>query len=296
MTNFRFPRRATAPGIARLGLVVACGAMAAGALLAGQAHAAPASASARVAQANGAARVEPDPQGFANAIQRYAFVAGALYQVYASPGHVTDIALQPGERLVGTGPVAAGDTVRWLIGDTISGTAAAQRVHILVKPTRSDIATNLVVNTDRRTYYLELRATPATWLAAVSWGYADDDLIAVRAKGEAAPRREPVATGVAVAALDFRYRIGGDRPRWRPERVFDDGQRVYIAFPDTIAASDMPPLFLLGPDGQAELVNYRVSGRFLVVDRLFDRAELRLGGRHAAQRVTITALARARRP
>jgi type IV secretory pathway VirB9-like protein len=59
--------------------------------------------------------------GFENAIQRYAWREGALYQVYTAPGQVTDIALQEGERLVGPGPVAAGDTVRWMIGDTLSG-------------------------------------------------------------------------------------------------------------------------------------------------------------------------------
>ena len=58
----------------------------------------------------------------------------------------------------------------------------------------------------------------------------------------------------------------------------------------------MPPLFVTGAGGQVELVNYRVAGRFLVVDRLFDRAELRLGDRKSAQRVTITALGRRQRP
>ncbi len=71
---------------------------------------------------------------------------------------MTDIALQEGEQLVGSGPVAAGDTVRWMIGDTISGVGATARVHILVKPVRPDITTNLIINTDRRTYHIELRA------------------------------------------------------------------------------------------------------------------------------------------
>ena len=78
---------------------------------------------------------------------------------------------QAGEQLVGSGPVAAGDTVRWIIGDTESGTGAAKRVHILVKPTRPDLVTNLVINTDRRTYHLELRSTEKTYMASVSWPY-----------------------------------------------------------------------------------------------------------------------------
>ncbi|MBN9054380.1 MAG: TrbG/VirB9 family P-type conjugative transfer protein, partial [Rhizobiales bacterium] len=78
----------------------------------------------RIAQANEAARMQPVRNGFINAVQVYPFTAGALYQVYAAPGQVTDIALQPGEELVGSGPVAAGDTVRWIIGDTVSGSGA----------------------------------------------------------------------------------------------------------------------------------------------------------------------------
>ena len=85
------------------------------------------------------------------------------------PGQVTDVALQEGEQLTGSGPVATGDTVRWIIGDTESGSGASKRVHILVKPTRSDLVTNLVINTDRRTYHLEMRSSEKTYMASVSW-------------------------------------------------------------------------------------------------------------------------------
>ena len=81
----------------------------------------------QVGAANDAARIQPEDAGFQNAIQRYAYSEGALFQIYAKPGQVTDIALQEGERLVGPGPVAAGDTVRWMIGDTLSGAGATQR-------------------------------------------------------------------------------------------------------------------------------------------------------------------------
>jgi type IV secretion system protein TrbG len=51
----------------------------------------------RITQANAAARVQPVRNGFINAVQVYPFSSGALYQVYAAPGQVTDVALQPGE-------------------------------------------------------------------------------------------------------------------------------------------------------------------------------------------------------
>ena len=70
----------------------------------------PADPRARVDQANGEARVQPTRAGYLNAIQVYPFSDGALYQVYAAPGEITDIALERGEQLVGSGPVAAGDS------------------------------------------------------------------------------------------------------------------------------------------------------------------------------------------
>jgi type IV secretion system protein VirB9 len=250
----------------------------------------------RVGAANQAARIQPEGEGFVNAIQQYAYAPGALYQVYTSPGQVTDIALQEGETLAGTGPVAAGDTVRWMIGDTTSGTGPTARVHILVKPTRSDIATNLVINTDRRTYYLEMRATPSTYMASVSWQYPQDQLIALRAAHEAQVAARPVAAGIALEALNFRYSITGDKPKWAPVRVFDDGRQAYVEFPEAIGGDEMPPLFVTGADGAAELVNYRVSGRYMIVDRLFDAAELRLGDRKTQQRVYLRSVRRPGRP
>lgn len=241
----------------------------------------------RVGAANAAARVEPDRATWLNAIQQFPYADGALYQIYLSPGQVTDITLQEGEELVGAGPVAAGDTVRWIIGDTVSGLGAAKRVHVLVKPTRPDLTTNLVINTDRRTYHLELRATPGTYMAAVSWIYPQDQLIALRNASIAAERAAPVSSGLDIGALNFRYRIEGDRTPWRPVRAFDDGRQAYIEFPEGVATGEMPPLFVLGADGGAELVNYRVQGRYMVVDRLFGAAELRLGTKKTQQRVTI---------
>lgn len=241
----------------------------------------------RVGAANDAARVQPVRDGFLNAIQQYPWESGALYQVYTAPGQVTDIALQEGEQLVGPGPVAAGDTVRWIIGDTVSGAGPTVRVHILVKPARPDISTNLIINTDRRTYHVELRATPSTWMASVSWTYPRDQLIALRAAQAERVRDMPLASGVDVASLDFRYRIEGDRPEWRPVRVFDDGRQIYIEFAEGVARTDMPPLFVTGDTGDTELINYRVAGRYMIVDRLFSRAELRLASGRRVAKVSI---------
>jgi len=229
---------------------------------------------ARVAAANRAATQEPQAQGFVNAAQVFPFADGAIYQVYTAPGAVTDIALQPGESLVA---VAAGDTVRWVIGDTTSGTGADKRTHILVKPFASGLATNLVITTDRRSYHVQLTATARTAMAALSWTYPADQLIALHRAAEQAAAAAPVAEGLSVDSLHFNYAISGDQAAWRPLRAFDDGRQTFVEFPASIAVGEAPPFFIIGVGGEAELANYRVRGRFYVVDRIFDVAELRLG-------------------
>ncbi|MFC5581012.1 P-type conjugative transfer protein TrbG [Rhodanobacter terrae] len=239
----------------------------------------PADAKARVEQANAEASVAPTREGYINAIQVWPFSDGALYQVYTSPGRVTVISLQAGEQLV---TVAAGDTVQWIVGDTTSGSGASRHVAVMVKPVRAGINTNLVITTSRRTYLLELTSTPKAWMASVSWQYPKDQMLALQAQAQAADAQTPAASGLSLDQLHFRYAITGDNPPWKPVRAFDDGQHVYIQFPAGIAQGELPPLFVVGPDGKGELVNYRFHAPYDIVDRLFGAAELRLGGDKAA--------------
>lgn len=241
---------------------------------------------ARVAAANRTALREPSGGGYLGALQVYPFEEGMLYRVYSAPERVTDIALQPGETVIS---VAAGDTVRWTVGDTASGSGEGERTHLLVKPFSAGLETNLVIMTDRRVYRLQLTSTAANAMAAIAWTYPQDALIALRRRQEAAEAARPVAGGITLEALNFDYRITGDAPAWRPLRAFDDGRQTYIEFAPGIARGEAPPLFLLGPEGEAQLVNYRMNGRYYVVDRLFGAAELRLGAK-PQQVVRITRL------
>jgi type IV secretion system protein TrbG len=229
-----------------------------------------------VATANRLATVEPTPGMFVNARQLYVWSEGSVYHAYTAPGMVTDIALQPGEGLIA---VAAGDTARWVIGDTTSGSTETKQTHILVKPFAAGLSTNLVIATDRRTYHLRLTSSAGPAMAALSWTYPQDALVALKRQTEIAENAKPVASGLAVEYLHFDYGISGDRPHWRPIRAFDDGRQTFIEFPPSIANGEAPPLFLIGAEGKAELVNYRMQGRYYVVDRIFDVAELRLGTR-----------------
>lgn len=230
---------------------------------------------ARVTSANATALREPTGAGYMNAMQVYPWAEGAIYRLYAAPEHVTDIALQPGEILQA---VSSGDTVRWTIGDTTSGAGPSRRVHVLVKPFAAGLSTNMLIATDRRLYHLSLQSTAASAMAAIAWTYPDDQLVMTRTISPGTGS-DPVDNldQVDVQQLRFRYVIKGDNPAWKPVQVFDDGHKVYIEFPARLDQGEAPPLFVVGPRGDHQLVNYRVRGNRYVVDRLFAAAELRMG-------------------
>ncbi|TCM15067.1 type IV secretion system protein VirB9 [Novosphingobium sp. PhB165] len=235
---------------------------------------APSSRAAVVDRANRAATIEPQASGFVQAIQLQAYSEGAIYHVLTAPDRVTDIALQAGEGLVA---VASGDTARWVIGDTTSGQGDSKRTHILVKPYSPGLSTNLVITTDRRSYHLALSSSGGAAISALSWTYPADELVAIKRAAAAAETAKPIAAGLSAENLNFNYEISGDKPTWRPLRAFDDGRQTFIQLPPSIVLDEAPPLFLVDEKGTAQLVNYRLSGRFYVVDRIFTAAELRLG-------------------
>ncbi|MBL4801136.1 MAG: P-type conjugative transfer protein TrbG [Emcibacter sp.] len=239
-----------------------------------------------ITQAQKKALWKPNEGRYFNAIQNYPYAKGALYQLYAAPEHVSDISLEAGESLKA---MSAGDTVRWIIGDTVSGTGAEAQVHILVKPIEAGLSTNLVIITDRRSYHLELKSLKTTYMAALSWSYPHREIERLKRRNilAQAEQAQAVSSSFNLNELNFAYSITGDIPDWKPYRAFDDGQKVYIEFPRDIATGEAPPLFVLGPKGQVELVNYRMKGRYYVVDRLFKAAELRLG-EYPQQKVIIT--------
>jgi len=220
------------------------------------------------------------PTAYINAVAVYDYVPGQVYQVYSSPDYVTTITLKQGEKLISK---VAGDTTRWVIGDTNTGDTANPTVLVVLKPVRANLRTNLMLSTNQRVYQIDLIALSGDqYQNGVSWNYPQDDIRDAMAKADAinAQAKQTELTGVAIEDLNDNYSIDtkqGKKPDWLPKQVFDDGAKTYIDFPDNLGTTNAPPLFIVGTDNEADLVNYRVKGHFYIVDRLFDRAQLRLG-------------------
>jgi type IV secretion system protein TrbG len=230
------------------------------------------------------ARREPAPDGYFNALQRYEYEQGVLYQVYSSPLHVTMLTFEPGEKVQ---DLASGDVTRWIMMRSSSGEGEQARDHLMIKPMRPNLHTNIAVVTNKRVYHLELRSYAETYMAEVSWRYPYGELLQQLAQpsqvSAAAPANSGVTMGREVAQLCFAYAfvVPTRKPAWMPQRVFHDGKRTYIQFAPGTGERALPALFLLSEQGTPELATYKVEQDAFVVDRVVEVAQLRLGDQDA---------------
>lgn len=214
----------------------------------------------------------------------YKYQDGEIFIVYAGLERVTSIDLEPGEEV--TGAIQGGDTVRWNLATVTSGTGATAQQHVIVKPTEAGIITNMLIPTNRRVYMLDLRAVSDWYMPSVRFTYPAEEWTRQAAALQAQATREEVAEPVSMApeALHFDYRISGREYAWRPMQVFDDGVKTYLRMPASLRSTEAPALFVI-ERGEPLLVNYRIKGTSdsdsagvtYIVDRVFDRAELRVG-------------------
>jgi P-type conjugative transfer protein TrbG len=241
----------------------------------------PTTGSAAIGIAKAGATTQPSTDGFLNAIQYYDYAPGLVYTAVTSPGYVTTIALSPGEKLL---TAAAGDTTRWIVQSVDSGNGGSVQTLLLIKPRRAGLQTNLVITTDQRIYTLDLSSTEqSAYHTMIAWNYPFGDAVMIRNQvaQQQLQMQATIASGLDLTKVNFNYLIlrqkHASTPPWCPLRAFDDGKKTYIQFPPKVSVTESPPLFVMGRNGDAQLVNYRVKGDWYVVDRLFDKAELRIG-------------------
>ena len=216
--------------------------------------------------------------------------------VSCQPLRVCDIELEAGEEIL---QVSLGDGSRWLASPAFSGERESLTPHVLVKPTELGIATNAVITTTRRTYYLGLVSRrDATQVRRVKFYYPQElveqanDVFRAKAAQRKQDRETTIARlrSPAVDSLNFDYEISGDAVPWRPVRVFDDGAHVYIQMPPAMRVTEAPALLVRTRTGEGALVNYRLRQPYYVVDTLFETALLVMGVGTHQERVTVRRL------
>jgi type IV secretion system protein VirB9 len=213
------------------------------------------------------------------------------------PLRVCEIELETGEEVL---DVALGDPLRWLAQPMESGPPHARAPHVIVKPTEPEISTNLVISTTRRVYHLGLISTTeerGAYVRSARFYYPEETVTHWMSAKERESKlrvdemQRVVSSGPTIRPeqLDFSYVIEGETP-WRPTQVFDDGVHVYLQMPPSLHVTEAPALFVETASGDRSLVNYRLRGRYYIVDKLFSRAVLVLGVGSHQEKVVIRRL------
>lgn len=205
-----------------------------------------------------------------NSTMTFSYAPDQLYKVYCRTGYLTDIELKKGEQITFVG---GGDTSSW----AVNATTVAGVPHIYVKPVVQTSTTNLIINTNKRSYQLIL--TVSDWYnPMVRWSYGIEDLqttILQNAKDEQTITANMSVTGVD--KLNFSYKVsvkGNDS--YKPEMVFDDGEKTFVRMNKGVKR--LPALFIREPGKKdLSLVNFKTKDNCYVIDRIIDRAELRFG-------------------
>lgn len=150
---------------------------------------------------------------------------------------------------------------------------------IFLKPVGDDATTNMTVITNKRMYFFEMHAQDAEDITdsnlsfIVKFVYPEDNnynALAVISNDDVSPNLT-----VNPEKYNFHYTISGDAFDIEPLQVFDDGEFTYFKFKDINA--ELPAIFLVNEDRTEALINYRIAGGYLVVERVAPRYTLRRG-------------------
>ncbi len=196
----------------------------------------------------------------------FTYSPSQLYRIYCALNYLTDIQLKKGEQITFVG---GGDTGKWMLdSSSVDGVP-----HLYLKPVAKGAKTNLIINTTHHSY--QVLCEEGDWYnPIIKWAYGTEDM----AESLQTARQEFHMNQGHVTSLEnlnFNYRISGSAD-WKPSKVFDDGKRTWIKF-DRIEAK-FPVLFVREKGHkEAMVVNYHTKSDCIIVDRTFEKAELRMG-------------------
>ncbi len=224
-----------------------------------------------------AARADSSPQAEQAADGSIRYPYGGRFEptLVCRPLFVCDVILEQGETVIN---IAVGDSVRWVIASAQSGPSGSTP-HVFVKPTQVRLATNLVVTTSKRVYYVRLLSADNAPNPRLSFAYPDEQAAAAAARVTAEQSQlEDRAKDIPLLPpdqLDYKYRIVG-APEIKPVKVYNDGVHTFIEW-DSLP-TDLPVVYSVAPDGGQQIVNFRLRDRTFIVDGIQSGFNLVLNG------------------
>lgn len=227
------------------------------------------------------AATEPREGRFDPRIKTVEYTDGRVYRVTAHYYQSSLIMLSEDEKII---HISAGDGAAWQINPVNN--------YLSVKPIMEKADSNMNVLTENeqtgevRSYVFELVALRAaegvkdknaTFM--LKFSYPEDEL--KRQMALLSQKKKETASEVIerrrISAADWNmeYTYAGSESLV-PVRTLDDGEFTYFQFPENM---DTPAIFLVDEKGNESLVNYHVSGKYVVVQRLGAQFMLRDGDR-----------------
>ena len=242
----------------------------------------------------------PKPVLQADGVVRFPY-GEYLPVIICQPLNLCDIELQGGEEIQG---IVIGDSTRWNEGDqgipvVYSGTGSNLTPHLVLKPNQGGLETSLLVTTSKRTYSIKLKSANSGYLARAGFYYPATIVQNFKDKKQLESNQSLANVIVTnpdtklslfdLSHANYKYSIEGDNYPWKPTQVFDDGISVYIQLPPETDSRSLPGICVIldDDDNKCEMVNFRYTNHFYIVDRLFNRAKLISGNPDSFQTITI---------
>lgn len=196
-----------------------------------------------------------------------------MYRIYCREGFLTTIYFNPDEEITF---MAGGDTERWTVEEGITGSKDGSRTIVTLKPFMTGIKTNLIINTNKRTYNFFLHAANDWYNPMVSFKYPQDIMI----KNLKRKQQDAQLTPVNLENLNYDYTWKKTKDPWNPIQVFDDGKQTFVVLNKKSSSYPIPVLFIKDEQtGKEAMVRegYNPETNIYTIDRLVSQIVLQYG-------------------
>ncbi len=177
--------------------------------------------------------------------------------------------------------VAIGDSSAWQVQPNKGQSL------LFVKPLQPSAVTNLTVVTSKRTYLFDLVASPKNSPLYVLQ-FRHPELEKAREEARLAAieaAREAKASALEMAAANDPYAVadpamlnfewaGAGEGELLPARAYDDGEALFLTWPEGTA---IPAILMLNAQGEEGPLNFTVRGETVVIDQYPQQVILRSG-------------------
>lgn len=198
----------------------------------------------------------------------YVYNPNELYRYFGHYTYQGFIEFEGGE-VINT--ISMGNPTLWLV-ETLDN-------RLFLKPVGEDNSeTNMTVLTTKRVYHFELVAKEAKGMGdkdlifVVKFLYPDEkDKNIVEFSKTPAPDEPDLRD---LSSYNFNYQYTGERII-APSKVFDDGIFTYLEFANK--NSEAPAIYSVDSEGYETIVNYRIAGKYMIVEKVAPQFTLRNG-------------------